>query len=191
MTDETIINLGDDEPEAIDFSRTLIPAGYYKAFAKQAGHQLSKNKGTPSIHIEWMVNEPAEFKNRVLFDDLWLTNLNEPGKRFNLDRIKTILKAFGAPYKGGRMELEKIIKTIKDGGYVIIKVDIKFEDDDSIYDDKNQVVGYRALNDMPEMGLGAFPDQPKPKKRKVTTAPSDKDVDLDPDMNLDEDTDLL
>lgn len=181
---DMIIDLGQDEPESIErTSGGLIPAGYYKAFAKQADFAKSARKQTPSVHIEWMIEEPVEYKRRVVWDDLWLTNLGNPEKPFNMNRIKTVLKAVGKPYMG-TIDIPTLVANIEKGGYIIIKVDIEYSEQ---YDDKNRVVGYRALDNKPEQGIGVFPDQPKPKAKKSAPPSGDGDVVLEPDIELEED----
>ena len=182
MSDGIIIDLGHDEPEETLFD--LLPAGYAKAVPEKVEYATSKVKGTPSVHITWRCIEPVPYAARVIFDDLWL-NMD---KTFNLNRLKNVLKAVGAPYKGGKMDLEVIMAKIRDGGYVFLKIDIE-HDKTGEYDSKNRVKGYRALDNPPPMGLGPSAVQPKPPA--MPNSPSADDVDLGPDLNMEDDDDLL
>lgn len=158
MTDIETIDLGTGAPEAPRGKGDFVPAGIYKCSLISVERAFSSRKGTPSISMMWSVLEPASESGAMLFDDLWLTKLeDEEGKKsFNKNRIQGILEALGKPF-GGNVSVDDIITFIKNGGYLILKVGIDWGNDE-FPDDSNNVRWYYALG---KKDIGIDKHQPK------------------------------
>lgn len=192
----TVIDLGNGAPDVPMERGDVLPQGIYKCAPKEVKYAISSKKSTPSISILWEVLEPSDYAGTPIFDNLWLTKLEDvDGKSsFNVNRIKGILKAIGKPFQG-QLDVDAIIADIKNGGYCILSVEIDWGDD--YFPDKNNVRWYRALG---EKEVGISENQPRPPTGvpfppvtqpsivvpQATGLPPDEDVELDADINVED-----
>jgi hypothetical protein len=167
------IDLGTDEVEEPLYSE-VVPAGYYKVLINKAYYRESSKKGTPSICLECTILEPIEYKSKQYFD-FWLTKLDQTDNKSpftNLNRLKTLLKAVGKPYRGD-MTVREMIAGVNNGGHVYLHLQVEADDE---YGDKNKIANIRHFSDPPPRGPGLTGEKP----RKATRKDNMHDVPLPP-----------
>lgn len=77
-----------DVPDGDDSGFDPLPKDWYACQCVLAEAGRSKNKGTPQVRVRWEVTH-GEYANRLIFDDVYLTDGTKP-------QVKKLLVAVGA-----------------------------------------------------------------------------------------------
>jgi len=186
--DNIIIEFGTDVPTEV-VRESFMPEGIYLALPEKF-EMKETNNGKPYLWVQWRVNKPDEYENRIVFDKLWLDMTKDFSKR----KMESLCKAIGKWGAGARTSMTNILKALSEVGYVKIRVNIQKQRvyKENVYEPENGVMFYWH-RDEPEKKVGINKIQPAKSKIylkdyiPVADSTADDGIELDDDIMMETD----